>query len=614
MTRSAPAPAAEPRVVPGITRPLARAYACGLAALLAASLAAAAPAAPDTFEARLARADAMRSADPAGFRELLSQLQADRARATPAQAHRLRYLEAYALGFEGKCPEAIEAATGLFADASAEAAVRFRASMLAVNCYAVTRDFVAGLQLLEQTLPLRAQVRDRELRHQGLNVAAIFYNKLGQYEAAREVTAEELADQPDGRNRCLAGHIRIEALAGLGQAPADDAVFDGVIAQCLAIGEPVFANFVRAELARRWRDEGKAAAAIGLLEVHLPEMRATGYKVLLADTESLLAELHLAQGNAQQAEAYARSANESIGGAASALPAVIAERVLYMVALDRGDHARALEHYRRYAEADRAYLDELKARELAVQTVRQQTQRKNQQIELLNRQNQVLQLERTVAKQEAGNNLLLAALLAVLLASIGYWAYKIKRVQLSFRRLAETDALTGISNRHHFTRLVQAALAHCARTGDELGFVMFDLDNFKAINDRYGHAAGDWVLRTVADACRHLCRKDDHISRIGGEEFAILLLDCELDAAAKMAQACCDRIAAIDTAPSGHVFSISASFGVTSAGLAGNDFARLLAQADQAMYRAKNEGRNRVQVHSLATPVREDPRELPVVD
>ena len=579
-----------------------------LAACLAAVFAlapgvAAATAAPASFQARLDRADAMRSADPAQFRALLGQLRAERARATPAQRDRLRYLEAYELGFAGKCPEAIPVATGLFRQSAADPAIRFRAGMLAVNCHAVTRDFVAGLQLLELALPLRRRLHDKELRHQGLNVAGIFYNKLGQFDLARGATEEVLADAPDARNRCLAGHVRIEALAGLGEVPADDAAFDAVIAQCMALGEAVFANFVRAELARRWQGEDKAQAAIGLLEVHLPEVREAGYKVLIADTTALLAELHLARGDRAKAEAYALEAVANSSDSTSTLPAVIAERVLYTVAHDRGDDARALEHYRRYAEADKAYLDELQARELAVQTVRQLTQRKNQQIELLDRQNKVLQLQREVARKEAGNNLLLAALLAGLLASIAYWAYKVKRVQLSFRTLAETDALTGISNRHHFTKLVEAALAHCARSDAELGFVMFDLDNFKAINDRYGHAAGDWVLRTVADTCRALCRKDDHISRIGGEEFAILLLDCELDAAEKLARTCCDRIAAIDTAPSGHLFTISASFGVTSAGLAGNDYARLLAQADQAMYRAKNEGRNRVVVHTLAQMV-----------
>ncbi len=547
------------------------------AMLLAAPLLAAAPLAHASVavEALLEQADAKRSTDPEAFRELLARLDARRGEATPAQVLRLRYLEAYRLGYEGKFDQAIRAATALFRDAP-DPAVRYRAGLLATNSHAATRDFVAGLHQLEDTLALNDRIGSAELRHQGLNVAGILYNQLGQHTRARQAADQVLADAPDPRNRCVAGGVRIEALAELGEAPGDDRAFDQVIAQC---------------------------SAIGVLEVHLPEVRATAYPRIISEIESLLAELHLAAGDAARAQAYAQSAVEHSAATRSALPVVVAHRILYQVALDRGDTALALEHYRKYAEADKAYLDDAKARELAYQTVRQQTREKTQTIELLNRQFKVAKLQEEVARKEAGNNLLLAALLAGLLASIAYWAYKVKRVQLSFRTLAETDALTGISNRHHFTKLVEAALAHCARSDAELGFVMFDLDNFKAINDRYGHAAGDGVLRTLADTGRALCRKDDHLSRIGGEEFAILLLDCELDAAQKMARACCERIASIDTAPSGHVFTISASFGVTSAGLAGNDFSRLLAQADQAMYRAKNEGRNRVVVHTLAPRV-----------
>ena len=570
-----------------------------LAALLLAAPPFALGAAAESIDARLAQADAQRSTDPAHFRALLDQLQARRAQATPAQLLRLRYLEAYRLGYEGKYAEAIAAATALFRDAP-DPEIRYRAGILATNLHAATRDFVAGLHQLEDTLPLGDQVGSAQLRHQGLTVAGVLYNQLGQFERARQSAEQVLADAPDARDRCASGQVRIEALANLGHAPAEDEPFDAVIAQCTQLGEAVMANMVRGELARKWAAEGKGATAIGVLEVHLPEVRATAYPRLIAEIESLLAELHLAQHDAAKAQAYAQAAVDDSGAAHSSLPVVVAHRILYQVALDSGDYKAALDQYRQYAEADKAYLDDAKARELAVQTVRQQTREKTQAIELLNRQNKVLRLQEDVARKEAGNNLLLAALLGGLLASIAYWAYKVKRVQLSFRHLAETDALTGISNRHHFTKLVEAALAHCSRSDAELGFVMFDLDNFKTINDRYGHAAGDWVLRTVATTCRALCRKDDHLSRIGGEEFAILLLDCELDAAEKMARTCCERIAAIDTTPSGHSFTISASFGVTSAGLAGNDYARLLAQADQAMYRAKNEGRNRVVVHTLA--------------
>ena len=110
----------------------------------------------------------------------------------------------------------------------------------------------------------------------------------------------------------------------------------------------------------------------------------------------------------------------------------------------------------------------------------------------------MLQLQQRVDQQAAQNTQLLASCWRLLLASIGYWAYKIKRMQMSFRRLAETDALTGISNRHHFTRQAEQALAHCAGAARRSALVMFDLDHFKAINDRYGHATGDWVLSRVA--------------------------------------------------------------------------------------------------------------------
>ena len=123
---------------------------------------------------------------------------------------------------------------------------------------------------------------------------------------------------------------------------------------------------------------------------------------------------------------------------------------------------------------------------------------------------------------------------------------------------------------------------------------MFDLDHFKSINDRFGHDTGDWVLKQVADACRTVCRRIDHIGRIGGEEFAILLSRCDLRDATRAAEDCRMRVASIDTRSSGHKFLVTASFGVTASPLSGYDLAKLLSHADKMLYRAKREGRNRV--------------------
>ena len=127
--------------------------------------------------------------------------------------------------------------------------------------------------------------------------------------------------------------------------------------------------------------------------------------------------------------------------------------------------------------------------------MREETLQKTQQIELLHGQNQVLHLQQRVDKQAGQNTQLLVVLLTFLVAAIAYWAYKVKRVQVSLRRFAETDALTGISNRHHFTQQVGQALAQSARAGEPCALIMFDLDHFKGINDSYGHVTGDWVLQ-----------------------------------------------------------------------------------------------------------------------
>jgi diguanylate cyclase len=124
--------------------------------------------------------------------------------------------------------------------------------------------------------------------------------------------------------------------------------------------------------------------------------------------------------------------------------------------------------------------------------------------------------------------------------------------------------------------------------------VMFDLDHFKAINDTYGHGAGDWVLKQVGKTCAAHCRKVDYIGRIGGEEFAVFLRGVDAAAAALTAENCRSQLAQIDTRECGYSFVVTASFGVSSTAQSGYDLSRLLSHADQMLYRAKNEGRNRV--------------------
>jgi len=548
------------------------------------------------FQALLESTDAIRSADATRFLAELDRLDSMVAQATPLQRQHLRFLHTYKLALAGDSKGAIAELTELIEETT-DPTLDFRSGLFIANNYAVTRQYSEGLLQLDKTLALLPQVQDPEVRQMGRLTAAIIYSQAGQYQLAKEYAEGLLAETAKPRTHCMAGTTRLEALYNLGTLPDDDAVFDRQIEQCLTAKEVLAANYARGYLARKWAGQGQRDRAIKLLERYLPDAQATRYSRLIADFHSLLAEYSLAEGDSLTAQSHAQSAIEQSAGTAFSLPLVVAHHTLYEIALAKGDTARALEQYRHYAEADKAYIDVVKARELAVQMVSHETAQKVQTIALLGKQNEVLQLGEQVARQAAVNSKLLLAFLGLLLASISYWAYRTKRTQVALRRLAETDALTGVSNRHHFTREAQSAIDRCAKLRVPVSVIMFDLDHFKSINDRFGHATGDFVLQQIALTVHRMGAPSDFFGRLGGEEFAFLLPGVDIDAAMDMAERCRIAIADLDCRKSGSIFPVSASFGVSSSWTAGYDFRALMSQGDQASYRAKDLGRNRVCIY-----------------
>jgi diguanylate cyclase (GGDEF)-like protein len=158
-------------------------------------------------------------------------------------------------------------------------------------------------------------------------------------------------------------------------------------------------------------------------------------------------------------------------------------------------------------------------------------------------------------------------------------------------RQAVTDPLTGLRNRRGFMAEAATALARCERAGQEAAVIMIDLDRFKSINDVHGHAAGDAVLRAAAAAVRAELRAGDLPGRLGGEEFALLLPDADLDAA----RATAERLRAALTAAVPHPGGarVTASFGVAPVR---HGLEVALGVADSALYQAKLGGRDRVEV------------------
>jgi diguanylate cyclase (GGDEF)-like protein len=160
-------------------------------------------------------------------------------------------------------------------------------------------------------------------------------------------------------------------------------------------------------------------------------------------------------------------------------------------------------------------------------------------------------------------------------------------------RGANTDALTGLPNRRYFDDLL--AIMPRRRSTDSLGILMIDIDRFKRLNDVYGHATGDAVLRAVASAIAMSLRAEDTPARYGGEEFAVILRRASAPQATDVAERVRRSIASIPPARLGVAEPVTASVGVATA-LEGEDVRAVLERADQALYVAKRTGRNRVEV------------------
>ncbi|MDX1368684.1 sensor domain-containing diguanylate cyclase [Pseudomonas sp.] len=169
-----------------------------------------------------------------------------------------------------------------------------------------------------------------------------------------------------------------------------------------------------------------------------------------------------------------------------------------------------------------------------------------------------------------------------------------KQLEGELHRLATTDVLTQSSNRRHFFECAQREFEHARQFGTPLAFLLLDIDDFKQINDKYGHQMGDQVLQRLASCGASVLRRGDLFGRIGGEEFAALFPGCEPALAEQIAERLQREVQRLSFSHAGVPFGVTVSQGLTS--LRGGDsiLDMLFARADAAMYQAKRQGKNQI--------------------
>src|SRR5690606_13432091 len=172
---------------------------------------------------------------------------------------------------------------------------------------------------------------------------------------------------------------------------------------------------------------------------------------------------------------------------------------------------------------------------------------------------------------------------------------RLLKLAQEFEYAAKHDSLTGLYNRHEGTARLTDEFTRFQRYGREFSLLLLDIDHFKRINDGWGHAAGDCIIRHVADVLRQLSRTSDSVIRWGGEEFLVLLPETEASEARQLAERIRAQIAGDQVLFKGELIGVTASLGVASV-RASDTLESLQRRVDDHLYVAKDLGRNRVEV------------------
>ncbi|AIR88685.1 GGDEF domain-containing protein [Pseudomonas cremoricolorata] len=169
-----------------------------------------------------------------------------------------------------------------------------------------------------------------------------------------------------------------------------------------------------------------------------------------------------------------------------------------------------------------------------------------------------------------------------------------KQLERELQRLATTDVLTQSSNRRHFFECARQAFDDARADGTPLSFLLLDIDDFKLINDSYGHQQGDQVLQRIADSGKSALRRGDLFGRVGGEEFAAVFPGCTREVAEQIAERLQREIQRLSFSHGQKPYCVTVSQGLTSLDEGDEGLESLFARADEAMYQAKRQGKNQI--------------------
>ncbi len=548
----------------------------------------------------LVQADKIRSADTAGFNNVLKELAAEEAQMSAEQASFFQFLKAYQLGIAGNYSKA-EHLLSQIIQSNASLELRFRAAYTLANIQSLSRNFIPAFTHLNLALSWFEKIEQPELRLQVLIAAAYTYSESGLYKESQRFLQQAQPYATAPRDRCLLALLQRQNIFAMQQTD-DFSLSAAVDSACSEANEQIALLLNKALDAQQLLAQQLYKDAFELLSTHLAAAEQSRYPRLISEFYLELARSSFHQQQFETASRYLNKITEMKQTLGASKVLVNAYELQTNIAEANKNFKDALYFNKLYQQADKVLFDSRAEQQLAYHLANGELLQKNQQLSLVQEQFRVAELENELQIKESQQTRLMILMLIMFSCGLLYVSHRLFRRHLFYKYAAENDSLTGISNRFHFEAQLAKQLKHCQQSQKSIGLIMFDLDYFKQINDKFGHEVGDNTLKAVVDVCSHFVRSEDIFGRIGGEEFAIALPDCQPDKVMMLAEICRDAIAQLPGESIAPGLEITASFGVSFNQVSGYNLAELLRNADQALYHAKKNGRNKVECYGSNNP------------
>jgi len=475
--------------------------------------------------------------------------------------------------------------------------LRHRAITTKFNVYTYSENYKEGFSVLNRLLPMIDEMEGKETYLGALFVVATFYNRLTQYHLSQKYVDKMLNSQPTPNMACFASMLQVQSAYNLKKLSWDN-IKDNKVLVCEKEHEFIASNMIYNFMAQWYLEQNRPDLALELIVPHQESIEKTQYYLLISQYYAILAEAYFQQLNYSMALLNAEKVTSAMKPDQKSESLVSASYIIYKIKKLEGDFRQALHYQELFQKQTELVNDDINKRNISYQVAQKDIKDKTYEISILDEKNKVLILEKKLSETSEQRKQIMIILLLLAVFGLVTLFYRSVLIQSRLKKIADHDELTGIFNRRCFNELANSALEYCNKTDQSVSLILFDLDNFKRINDSYGHQVGDWVLKTVITTCQQLCRKNDIIGRFGGEEFTILLPGCNEDKAAELAEKYRSAIYDISTQETGFDFTISASFGIYSSSTKQHDLQDAIKSADQAMYHSKNNGRNQVSIYS----------------